>query len=365
MSEGTQFYVWPVADGRTLTLVMLLLVGAFVGAVCLELYRRRRDRALRLRAEWRGVKELCDERELLAEDWNLLRAILRQYAADHPYIAVTKRTVFDECLARYVQALSATESDDVLIERGIRLRDVRLQLGLDYVPLGRRIDTTRSLQPKQLLWAASVSGDSPAWYHFLVVDVNEVTFSMALVGKDGRPDFQTGIALKFRLWREEDARYLFEATLLREEKKSGIWVLRHAETMTRNQSRVYFRLRIEQAVQVSVLNATLDDNYDGILERDAVTQLRGRVTSLSGGGLAIVFQQPIPKQVLLRIPLSIPSLGGVLQVIVRPISTQTLSGGRCFLRGMFVAMEEGTRESITRYIFSKQKLIASVEKADH
>ena len=365
MSEDTPFYVWPVADERTLTLVMLLLVGTFVGAVFLELYRRRRDRALRLRAEWRGVKEFCDERELFSEDWGLLRAILLQYAADRPYAAVTKRTVFDECIARYVQALSATESDAVLEERGVRLREIRVQLGLDFVPLGRRIYTTRSLQPKQLLWAAAASGNPPTWYHFAVADVNEVSFSMVLIGEDTQPEFPPDTRLKLRLWREEDARYLFEAVVLREDKESRVWVLRHAESMTRNQSRVYFRLRMEQAVQVSVLNATLNDNYDGIYEWEAVTQLRGRVTSLSGGGLAIVFQQPLPKQVLLRIPLSIPSLGGVLQVIVQPISTQTLSGGRCFLRGMFVAMDEGTREAITRYIFSKQKLIARVEKADH
>jgi hypothetical protein len=363
--DGTRYYVWPVADERTLTLAMLLLVGLFAGAVCLELYRRRRDRALRLKAEWRGVKDFFDERGLLAEDWNLLRAILLQYAADCPFAAVTKRSHFDQCITRYFQALATSEDEAALNERGIRLREVRNQLGLDYVPLGRRIHTTRTLQPKQQLSISAAAGNPPAWFQFLIVDVNEANFSMTPAGKDDTVDLPAGCALKFRMWREEDARYLFESVLVRVDADSGRWIVTHADKMTRNQSRAYFRLRVEQAVTASVLNATRDENYEGIADQPAVTELRGRITSLSGGGLAVIFQQPVPKQVLLRIPLSIPSLGGTLDVIVRPIASQTLSGGRCHLRGMFVAMDDEMRESITRYVLSKQKLLTGADAADY
>lgn len=358
MSEGTRYYVWPVADERTLTLAMLLLVGLFAGAVGLELYRRKRDRKLRLRAEWRAVKDLCDERELSSDDWNMLRAILSQYAAEHPYLAVTKRTIFDECIARYFQAISTRESDSEMAERGARLREIRMNLGLDYVPFGRRIHTTRSLQRGQHVWAVAATGEALEWYHFEIVEVNESAFTMTLVGQDVRPQLPTGATLKFRLWREEDARYLFEAKLIGSNVDKGLWVLRHADTMTRNQSRAYYRLRVEQSVTVSILNASLKEDYEDIFSREEVTQVRGRITSLSGGGLAVVFQQPVPKQVLLRIPVSIPSLGGTLLVAVRPVASQSLSGGRCFLRGVFVAMDDETRETITRYIFSKQKILA-------
>jgi c-di-GMP-binding flagellar brake protein YcgR len=231
------------------------------------------------------------------------------------------------------------------------------------VPYGRRIETTRSLQPGQLVWAVPAGGDPQEWYHFEIVDVNEATFAMTLVGSDASPAFPDGTTLKFRLWREEDARYLFEAALLREDKHLRCWTLRHADSLTRNQSRAYFRLRLEQAVTVAVLNASRDEAYEGIYEREPIIELRGRMTSLSGGGLAVVFQQPVPKQVLLRMAISIPSLGGTLTVAVRPVSSQALSGGRCFVRGTFVAMADETREAITRYIFSKQKLAAGSDPA--
>lgn len=365
MSDGTRYYVWPVADERTLTLVMLLLVGLFIGAVFLELYRRRRDRTLRLRAEWRGVKDFCDERELFPEDWKFLHAILVQYAPDHPFAAVTKKSVFDTCLSRYIQAISTTVDGEELESRGVRLRDIRVQLGLDYVPIGRRIQTTRSLQEGQALWGAPAAGASVDWSHFTVTRVNESSFTVAQVDSGTPPQFPADSRVKFRMWREEDARYLFEAPFVGMDAKSKTWTFHHAENLTRNQSRAYFRLRIEQTVNVAVLNATLTDDYEGVMVREAVTELRGRITSLSGGGIAVVFQQPVPKQVLLRIPLSIPSLGGTLKVIVRPIASHQLSGGRSLLRGMFVAMNDETREAIARYVFSKQKLVSSAESEDH
>lgn len=363
MPEGSPYYVWPVADEQTLVWIMLFLIGIFVGAVCLELYRRRRDKSLRLRAEWRGAREFCDERDLLTEDWTLLRAMLQQYAADHPFAAVTKRTKFDECLEHYFKAIALVEKEDAVIERGIRLRHIRVQLGLDYVPLGQRIHTTRSLKLKQRLSVSNADG-APDWQQFVITDMNEATFRISFAGPGGPPAVAPGSHLKCRLWRDEDARYLFDVILLNVDPEKGGWEVWHADTITRNQSRAYFRLRMEQSVEVSILDASLKEDYKGIYDREAVTQVRGRLTSLSGGGLAIAFQQPIPKQVLLRFAISIPSLGGALRVIVRPIASQSLAGGQCQLRGMFVNMDEETREAITRYIFSKQKLLSSTDAAE-
>ncbi len=365
MSEGNRYYVWPVADERTLTLAMLLLIGLFAMAVWLEFYRRRRDRTLRLKAEWRAVKEICDDRDLLPEDWKFLRAILGQYAPDRPYLAITKRGLFDECVARYIHATATGKEVSTFVARGIHLRDIRSRLGLDYVPFGQRIHTTRSLQVKQRLSAAPTSGAPPEWFQFVISDVNEATFSMVLLDRDAKPTFKAGDNLKFRLWRDEDARYLFETQLWTVNSEDEVWTLRHADAMTRNQSRAYFRLRIDQNATVAVLNASLKNDYEGIYEWPAVTEVRGRITSLSGGGIALAFQQPIPKQVLLRLAMSLPGQKETTTVIVRPIASQTQTGGRCLLRGMFVAMSDETRDVITRYALSKQKLPNSGEKADH
>jgi len=362
LPDTPPFYIWPVADQRTLTLAMLALVGLFVGAILLELYRRRKDRALRLQAEWRGVRELCRDREVTDSDWSLLKAIIAQYAADAPYKAVTKRKLFDRCMSRYFQALWATARPEEVIDRGMQLRDIRRQLGLDYVPLGQRIQSTRELQEGHSVWAAHASGHEPTWRHFIVTSIDEACFTLELVGDEAVPDFAAGNVLKFRFWREEDARYVFDAPVFRTADKPPSWTVAHVEALTRNQARAHYRISFDQSVTVSVLNAPLNDDYEDLALRPVVTQVRGRITSLSGGGLAVAFQQPIPKQVLLRLPISVPNHDKQLIVHVRPVGTRNLSGGRSLLRGRFVALDEDRREIITRCIFLKQKHNSSEER---
>ncbi len=362
MSDTPPFYVWPVADQFTLTLAMLALVGLFAAAIALEFYRRRRDRVLRLQAEWRAVRELSRDREIADGDWSLLKAIITQYASETPYNAVTKRKLFDECMQRYFKALWATAKEDEVAHRGMQLRDIRRQLGLDYVPLGQRIQSTRELQTGQSMWAAQAQGHEPVWRHFTVSDIDEACFVLELVGSEPTPGFAAGDLLKFRFWREEDARYVFDAPVYRVTADRPTWKVAHVESLTRNQARAHFRVAFDETVTVSVLNAPLNDDYDDIARRPPVTQVRGRITSLSGGGLAVAFQQPVPKQVLLRIPISVPNHEEQLTVYVRPVGTRNLSGGRSLLRGKFVAMDDDVREIITRCIFMKQKLNSSDDR---
>lgn len=362
MPEIPRFYVWPMADARTLSLVMLALIGLFGFALLVEWHRRRRDRKLRLEAEWRAVKDLCRDRELPPDDWNLLRAIIAQYAPTTPYTAVTKRRLFDECMARYFQALWATSPEPEVLGRGLQLRDIRMQLGLDYVPIGRRIQSTRELYVGQSVWAAEASGHEPTWRHFTATSVDEACFKLELVGDEPAPELAAGALLKFRFWREEDARYVFDAPLLGIRDKPPCWVVAHVEALTRNQARAHYRIAFDQPVMASVLNAPLHDDYGSLDLRPAVTQVRGRITSLSGGGLAITFQQPVPKQVLLRVPITLPGHEEWVTTYVRPVGTRNLAGGRSLLRGRFVAMSEEHREMITRHVILKQKYSPSDDR---
>lgn len=362
MPETPRYYVWPIADERTLTLAILFLLGLFAGAVLLEFYRRRKDRRLRLDAEWRAVRDMCHDRELLDEDFHLLRAIISRFAAETPYKAVTKRLLFDECMGKYFHVLDATADEEAIAQHGVQLRDVRTRLGLDYVPLGRRIYSTRELYTGQALWAAPAAGHDPQWFHFTVASVDEAHFRVEPVGTDSLPAFAAGDLLKLRLWREEDARYLFEARIQKIEQGPAAWVMGHVEDLIRNQARAHFRVRFDQAADINILNATLNDDYSNLDARPSVTHLRGRITSLSGGGLAVVFQQPVPKQVLLRLHIALPGQAARLTAHVRPVGSQVISGGRSLLRGKFVAMDGETQEAITRYVFQKQKQNASDDK---
>lgn len=212
------------------------------------------------------------------------------------------------------------------------------------------------------MWAAHATGHEPNWRHFTVSAIDEACFKVELVGDEAPPDFAAGHVLKFRFWREEDARYVFDAPVYRTSAKPLSWTVAHVDSLTRNQARAHYRIGFDQSVTVSILNAPLNDDFEDLERRPVVTQVRGRITSLSGGGLAVAFQQPVPKQVLLRVPISVPNHEEHLLVYVRPVGSRNLSGGRSLLRGRFVALDDEQREIITRCIFLKQKYNSSEDR---
>lgn len=355
MSERIQLLTWPGADAHDK--ILFIGIGLFFLslAVMLELHRRRRDRKILLASERRHANDLFEEREVQGEDKKLLLSIIDQYAAEHPFRFATRRHVFDGCMDQYFQSLAFTADAGTLAQRGAQLRDIRSRLGLDYVPLGQRILSTRELYEGQALWACPASGHEPRWFHLKTTSVDEAFFCVAPVGVGGAPDFKSGDAVKFRLWREDDARYLFESRIFQIDRDSLAWRMNHVSALTRSQARAHYRVRYDETVQVSIMNATLGDQVEGLLSSPAVTQLHGRITSLSGGGIAIHFQQPMPKQMLMRVPFHVPGMDRSIVAFVRPTGAQNVGGGCSVVRGKFVAMDNDTRDAIARYVFIKQK----------
>jgi c-di-GMP-binding flagellar brake protein YcgR len=355
VSEKIQLLTWPGADTRDVT--MFIGVGLFflALAIVLDTHRRRRDRKILVASERRQVNDLLDEREVEGDDRSLILSIIDHYAAANPYQFATRRPVFDGCMDLYFKALASTADAELLARRGAQLREIRSRLGLDYIPLGQRILSTRELFAGQTLWACPASGHEPRWFQVETVAVDEAFFYVSPVGVDGVPEFEPGDVVKFRLWREDDARYLFETRIYSIEEESHGWRVSHVSTLIRSQARAHYRIRFNSTEQISILNATLGDDYEGLLFSPAVTQLHGRITSLSGGGMAISFQQPMPKQMIMRVPFRLPGSDQLIVALVRPTGSQNIGGGRSLVRGRFVAMDDETRDTITRYVFLKQK----------
>ncbi len=94
-----------------------------------------------------------------------------------------------------------------------------------------------------------------------------------------------------------------------------------------------------------------------------MTKLRGRITNLSAGGCALVVQQPIPIQVLLRITVELDDWEP-FDVFARVIATTPISGGRSFVRASFVAVDDEMRDKIARYIIRRQQRLADDNEID-
>lgn len=336
---------------------MLFGVLLFIGAgAALEISRRREATRKRLAREWESIRVILRSRKLAAEDAKLLEDWVRRYARKQPLKAVSTREGFEELVAtgmaqRRGAAAASTE------ELGARLRTIRAALGLAHVPAGQSMISTRELSDGQWMSIARADQQPHQFFRVMVEDVNEAHFYVSY--KDGPPSsapkFPSGTGVRCSLWRGEDARYTFETTVTAYDEPPPTWTLAHTEKLARSQNRAHFRIRHDQEITAGVLNAPLPgSNAADLASRPVVTRLHGRISSLSAGGCAIVFQQSVARHVLLRILVDVPG-GGPIEVEVEIVSTAHISGGRHLVRGKFLGLNEDARDRIARYVHLKQQ----------
>jgi hypothetical protein len=335
-----------------------VVLGFFAFAVGIEIYRRRRDRRLRLEAEWRALRTVAAERELAGEELRLLEAMVARHMGEHPYRAVTQRHAFEECIEKEMASLDDAAEYQ---RRGVRLRDVRLKLGMDFAPLGQRIQSTRELYLQQQVWVSTTQGDTD-WHRMIVGMVDEGFFHLSPVGGEPLPAYAPGTTLRFRMWREEDARYLFSAVLEQVQRGPAAFLVRHTNALNRRQSRSHYRLRFEEATDVVLLAAPRGAESVDVGERPVVGTLRGRFSSLSGGGFAVVVNQPVPTQVLLRVTLALEGQEA-FPVTGRIVGETPLMGGRHLLRAAFLQLDDAMRDKITHHVFQAQQRAMAAPQA--
>lgn len=335
------------------------VVAMFVVAYWVEKLRRRAEWKRTLEAEYASLNDLAKDKDLTREEQEILEGLARRFAPEEPFRVGTMRQVFNRCVdAAMDEALQG--GDKRLFERrGAVLRDIRTKLGLDYVPFGLRIQSTRELYLKQPCWVSTAADlDHALWARMVVAQVDEGHFYLAHEGQAPLPAARIGDTVHFRMWREEDARYEFNARIVEINPTAPEWGLAHATRLRRLQARAHFRIKHDAACELGVVSAPVDgDTTDAaaIAARPIVTRLRGRFASLSGGGYSVVITQPLPMQVLLRVTLEIDPAHGPLLTNARIVGTVDISGGRHLVRAQFIGLTDEEREVITRFVFQAQQ----------
>lgn len=350
----------PYPNQTYLIWAAFIVLGLFVAAVAIEVYRRKRERGKRIDAEWRAVAQIASEKELSQRELKLLSTLIKQHAPDAPLRTATERQRFDRCVIQEMAAYARHHDEAAYEKHGQVLRDVRVHLGHDYIPYGQRIHSTRDLTAGQRVWSAPADDENSPWFVMLVVDVDEARFHLS--PQDRPPAVSPGEMLRCRLCREEDARYRFTVRLLRYEEDGSDWVMEHTEDVHRIQTRAHFRIHYERTLPVGILNAPVDGDLTNLNARNPVTRLRGRLTNLSGGGFAVVLPQAVPKQVFLRVPLEVDE-HGPLAANARVVETTPMATGRHLVRAAFVALEDEDRERITQFVFHQQQPVQAAETA--
>lgn len=336
-----------------IALVFFFLLG---GVVALELFRKRRRVGARLDREWETIRDLAAERGLSEEQVELIKGLIERHAPRNALKLVTLRQHFDGCVEAEMALYSKDRDRGPFAKMGQELRDIRLRLGLDFVPVGQKISSTRDLIPGQSIWLGPVSDRSANWVRSVVGVVDEAYFEVAVADRKAASVLKLpmGENARFRLLRDGDGHYRFECEVVRPETAPPGWVFLHTSALKREQMREYFRVSFNHRVRIGVLDGSLSGDLSDIHNREAVTTLSGRFLNLSAGGCALLIEQPVPKQVLLRIQLKLPEIG-VLPVEASIVSNEPAARGQFLVRAEFVELDGETQDFIERYVMQRQQ----------
>ncbi len=362
----TSSFEFPRVSHTTLLWVAAGFAGLFMLAVLLEMLRKRAERRRRVQAEWGHVDRILRERDFTNEEQAQTRRIIERHSSNAPLNAVTNRRQFDHCVDGEMNRHRREGASRGDLEKfGTALRDIRRQLALDFVPYGQQIHSTRELVEGQAIWIAPVKQGQPAaWSRVGVMEVNEAYFHTSLPqDKGGNPGITPGSKIQCRLWREEDARYLFETVMIAETNEPPAWVMEHTANLTRIQSRQHYRVQYSQNTWAGILDPPPGGDPKQLRKQKAVTRLRGRIANISAGGVALVADMTPPANAYLRIDLEFPG-HPPMRADARVVHVAPLSGGRWQVRTVFVGLSEEKQERIARFVTQRQQALLHPEDDD-
>jgi len=346
-------FVWPSPSpgsilGSLLVLLMLLALVFVAWRVRCTRARRRR-----LAAEMCELRELAEEKGLSLSELGVLEDLVLRRSPDAPMKAVTVRRRFNECVVAEMEEIARGASTDRFAAAGAMLRDIRVHLGLDYVPHGQAVGSTRELHSGQTLWMAPATGE-PTWIRMNLVFLDEAYLRFRPGDPDHRYAVSTGDGVRFHFWRDEDARYTFESSVTEIGGDPPSLLAGHSDELKRVQSRQYFRIRFYQGITMGVLEPRTGRDPADPSGRPEAALLRGRVTNLSAGGAAIITEQAIRENADLRFSLEIPGCDQ-LTMTARVVSTSMISGGRHIVRVEFTNVSDRIRSMIARHVVQRQQ----------
>ena len=354
MQHNAAIVLFPAADSTTLIIVALCFVLLFGVAIGADRMRRWREDQARIKAEWQSVGAIARDKSLSESELALVKRLAEKWVPDHPVKLVTTRAVFSDTAVKELAATRAKGDARAYRELGVELRDIRERLGMDYVPYSKPIDSTRDLYEGQVVDLGPASGGKGLAMRVATVD--EAFFYLALVtpGKDEPVDWREGTDFSFTMWREDDAVYRWKTRLDRIEDKPARWVFDHVHQLAREQKREHYRVRFDQTVDIELVPAPMDENFEGIESAVPVARIRGRVTNLSAGGFAVEVNQALPSKVCLRLTLPLKRIGDA-RGTARVVSSSLLAGGRMGVRAEFVHLNEGAEDRIAKYVLEWQQ----------
>ena len=365
MTRPLPFELGAAADPAFWIIAGVLFVLVIV-AVLLKYRRRRHSRRVQIIVERKVVDEISDEKQLDGDEKKALWRLIDTYFLQTPLAVVKDRCVFDQAVQQEIQAVESKKDEHLLRQAGLVLRSVREKLDFQYVPMGQPISSTRELYEGQNVWLGKEEEPS-RWCECAVSAVDEAFLHVTQIGERAGQAlaFKPGENLRCRLWREDDARYIFSLRLASCSGDPVTCTLCHTSDLNRMQARAYYRIHYTQDTRLNLLHSRESADAEVQQEPRIVAKWPAHFVSLSAGGFAVVAQKPLPPDVLVKIVVELPG--------EQPFEAQACTGGgetlpgeRHLIRARFTDIAEEKRDLIARYVSLRQQpnLARSFEQAN-
>jgi hypothetical protein len=358
----------------------LVIIGLVVLAVALsfEIIRAQIARTRRVDDLWRDFEEVAIERGLSAAELNVCREMAGETVPERPLRLLTSKDVFDECAGRRMTGLrSSGATNEELESASDALGDIRKRLGLTFVPFGRRLHSTRGLQPEQKLTIEPKKGPSGTRFVAAVLDVTDLGILISPPESGaGQVTLEPGQEVAVAFWRGDDARYTFRTKVhesLHSPKLAA--VLGHADKLERTQARTFYRVRVSIPTTVAELASKDPEELErasDVRSLPSSRKIAGTISSLSGGGVSMVLKSRVNVDDLLRVDINLArayadieetapdDVAGAesLAAACRVVSVSALPGPRYLVRASFALINETERDKIVRFVNIKEQKLA-------
>ena len=369
----------PTKPSRITSYLVVAGLVVLAIAVLLEIIRSHTARRKRDEELWRDFEEIAIEKGCTGKELSLCRKMAQSLVPDKPLRLLTSKQVFDEGAGRRMRTLrsSAAASEEMESASDV-LGEIRRKLGLTFVPFGRRLTSTRGLQPDHKLTVELEKGPAGTRFLATVLDVTDLGIIISPPeSAAGQISLEQGQRLAVALWRADDGRYMFMTKVYKPVYSPKLAVvLEHADKLERTQARTFYRVRVSLPTTVAELVSKDVEELEKAPDIGSLPSRRrfiGTLASLSGGGVSLVSKSRVNVDDLLHVEIDLARAYEEIQAPLRTdadktqkvkavckvVTVSALPGPRYLVRGSFALISEMDRDRLVRFVNAKEQKLAT------
>ncbi len=339
------------------------LIAALVGCVLvlILILAMLRYRQAALSPEWQEAKQYADVKGLAPDQWLVLAAMLKRYAADSPYEALTYRHEYDRCVREQIDAITGTSQREKM---GELLREIRDALGLDTVPEGAHWTSTLDLEEKKKISARPADEASCPMREFYIKRVNDAYFYLAPRKTEMVADVSPGSGYLIHACHDGDARYEIVAEVAAIRSNPVRLMFGHVFEMKRLQMRAHERSAYTRPASIELFvmpEEWINDPLTWLYQNEPVRQGSGTFMNLSAGGFAaMLLDSAPPTNAYARVTITLgDKYMPPFTVFAHIVDTVALASDRTLLRAAFADITPTQQEAIDSYVADTKRQNAS------